>query len=54
MPVFSTLLFVGTTFDEPLYYVNSMRILVRTGLHFYLNFYTLIKSLLVDGAPTRP
>ena len=26
------------TLDKPLYYVNSTRILVHTGLHFYLTF----------------
>ena len=27
---------MGTTLDEPLYYVNSTRILARTSLRFYL------------------
>ena len=36
--MFNTLLFVGTTPDEPLYYVNSTRILARMGLSFYLTF----------------
>ena len=29
---------MGTTLDEPLYYVNSTCILARTGLRFYLTF----------------
>ena len=29
---------MGTTLDKPLHYLNSMRILVRTSLHFYLTF----------------
>ena len=41
---------MGTTLDEPLYYVNSMRILVRTGLRFYLIFTHLLKAIQVFGA----
>ena len=41
--MFNTLLFVGTTPDEPLYYVNSTRTCAY-GPKFLLNFYTLIKT----------
>ena len=42
--IFNTLLLVGTTLDKPLYYVNSMRILMRTGLRFYISFTQPIRS----------
>ena len=29
---------MGTTLDEPLYYMNSTRILAFTSLHFYITF----------------
>ena len=38
------LLFVGTTLDEPLYYMNSTRILARTGMRFYLIFTHSLKA----------
>ena len=41
---------MGTTFDEPLYYMNSTRILARTGLHFYLTFTHSLKAHQVFGA----
>ena len=44
------LIFVGTTLDEPLYYVNSMCILARTGLHFYLTFTRSLLARQVFGA----
>ena len=40
---------MGTTLDEPLYYVNSMRILTRTGLCFYLTFTHSLKARQVFG-----
>ena len=35
---------MGTTLDEPLYYLNSMRILARTSLPFYLIFTHSLKA----------
>ena len=40
---------MGTTLDKPLYYVNSMRILVRTGLCFYFTFTHSLKVCQVFG-----
>ena len=37
------------TLDEPLYYVNSTRILVRTGLYFYVTFTHSLKIRQVFG-----
>ena len=44
------LLFLGTTLDEPLYYVNSTRILAGTSLRFYLNFTHSLIARQVFGA----
>ena len=44
------LLFVGTTLDEPLYYMNSTRILACKGLRFYLTFTHSLKARQVFGA----
>ena len=44
---------MGTTLDEPLYYVNLTHILVRTGLHFYLTFTHLLLASQVFGAVAR-
>ena len=41
---------MGTTLDEPLYYVNSTYILARTGLRFYLIFTHSLKAYQVFGA----
>ena len=41
---------MGTTLDEPLYYVNSTRILVHTGLPFYLIFTHSLKACQVFSA----
>ena len=41
---------MGTTLDEPLYYVNSTRILALTGLHFYLTFTHSLRAHQVFGA----
>ena len=41
---------MGTTLDEPLYYVNSTRILARTGLHLYLTFTHSLKARQVFSA----
>ena len=41
---------MGTTLDEPLYYVNSTHILVRTGLRFYLTFTHSLSARQVFGA----
>ena len=38
--IFNTLLIVGMTLDKPLYYVNSMRILVQ--LDITLEFFSFI------------
>ena len=40
---------MGTTLDEPLYYVNSTRILARTGLRFYLTFTHSLSARQVFG-----
>ena len=40
---------MGTTLDEPLYYMNSTSILARTGLHFHLTF---THSLLAHHNPS--
>ena len=40
---------MGTTLDEPLYYVNSTRILARTGLRFYLTFTHSLRARQVFG-----
>ena len=45
------LLFVGTTLDEPLYYMNLTRILACMGLRFYLTFtHSLISRQVFDAA----
>ena len=41
---------MGTTLNEPLYYVNLTRILARTGLHFYLIFTHSLSASHVFGA----
>ena len=41
---------MGTTLDEPLYYVNLTRVLARTGLRFYLIFTHSLKACQVFGA----
>ena len=41
---------MGTTLDESLYYVNSMRILARMGLCFYLTFTHSLRARQVFGA----
>ena len=43
---------MGTTLDEPLYYVNSTHILACTGLHFYLTFTHSLSISQVFGAIT--
>ena len=41
---------MGTTLNEPLYYVNTTRILARTGLRFYLTFTHSLTARQVFGA----
>ena len=40
---------MGTTLDEPLYYMNSTRILMHTGLGFYLTFTHSLRARQVFG-----
>ena len=40
---------MGTTLDEPQYYVNSTRILARAGLHFYVTFIHSLRAHQVFG-----
>ena len=47
--VFNTLLLMGTTLDQPLYYVNSTHILVRAGLRFTLILHNLYGARQVFG-----
>ena len=44
---------MGTTLNEPLYYVNSTRILARTGLCFYLTFTHSLTARQVFGVVSR-
>ena len=44
---------MGTTLDEPLYYVNSTCILARTSLHFYLSFTLSLAACQVFGAAAK-
>ena len=48
--MFNAILFVGTTLDEPLYYVNLTRILARMGLYFYVTFTDSLRARQVFGA----
>ena len=41
---------MGTTLNEPRYYMNSMHKLTRTGLHFYLTFTHSLSARQVFGA----
>ena len=41
---------MGTTLDEPLYYLNSTRIFARTDLRFYLTFAHSLSARQVFGA----
>ena len=51
--MFNTLLFVGTTLDEALYYVNSTSILACMGLRFYLTFRHSLSARQVFGVVAR-
>ena len=44
---------MGTILDEPLYYVNSTRIVACTSLHFYLTFTHSLLARQVFGAVAR-
>ena len=50
--MFSMLLFVGTTLDEPLYYVNSMHILTRMGIHFGVTL-QMLHNIQFHGLPSE-
>ena len=50
--MFNMLLFVGTTLDEPLYYVNSMHILARMGICFGVTL-QMLHNIQFHGLPSE-